>query len=79
MKWFLVEAEKQNIEDYQNYLITKEIKGKMTPTRDGAIRLINSKRSEKIMKFETVVGLCILALLVIVGGLGNYFIDGLGV
>ena len=31
------------------------------------------------MKFETVVGLCILALLVIVGGLGNYFIDGLGV
>lgn len=31
------------------------------------------------MKFETMVGLAILALLVIVGGLGNYFIDGLGV
>lgn len=31
------------------------------------------------MKFETMVGLAILALMVIVGGLGNYFIDGLGV
>lgn len=31
------------------------------------------------MKFETIVGLAIFALLIIVGGLGNYFIDGLGV
>lgn len=31
------------------------------------------------MKFETIVGFAILALMVIVGGLGNYFIDGLGV
>lgn len=31
------------------------------------------------MKFETIVGLAIFTLLIIVGGLGNYFIDGLGV
>ena len=31
------------------------------------------------MKFETIVGLAIFTLLIIVGGLANYFIDGLGV
>lgn len=31
------------------------------------------------MKFETIVGLAIFALFIIVGGLANHFIDGLGV
>ena len=48
MSWHDVEAEKQNIDDYQSYLITKELKGKMTPTLEGAIRLINSRRSVKL-------------------------------
>ena len=29
-------------------------------------------------KFETVVGIAVLAIMVIVAGLGNYFIDGIG-
>lgn len=31
------------------------------------------------MKMETIIGLAVLALIVIIGGLGNHFIDHLGV
>lgn len=31
------------------------------------------------MKIETIIGLAVLALIVIIGGLGNHFIDGIGV
>lgn len=31
------------------------------------------------MKLETILGLAIFALLIVVGGLANHFIDGLGV
>jgi hypothetical protein len=31
------------------------------------------------MKMETIIGLAVLALIVIIGGLGNHFIDGIGV
>ena len=48
MKTLLEETQKQNIDDYQSYLISKELKGNMTPTRDGVIRLINSRRSVKL-------------------------------
>lgn len=37
------------------------------------------EKEGQIMKFETILGIAILALLVIIGGLGNHFIDHLGV
>lgn len=44
MKWIYEQQEDVNREDYMSYLITKSLKGKMTPTREGVVRLINSKR-----------------------------------
>lgn len=42
-------------------------------------RYAQFEKEGEIMKFETIVGLTIFALLIIVGGLANHFIDGLGV
>ena len=33
-------------QNYQAYIITKSLKGHMSPTREGAILLINSKRKD---------------------------------
>lgn len=40
----LDEQREQNMEDYQSYKITLALKGKMTPSFEGAVRLINSRK-----------------------------------
>lgn len=42
----LDEQREQNMEDYQSYKITLALKWKMTPSFEGAVRLINSKRKD---------------------------------
>ena len=42
----LDEQREQNMDDYQSYKITLALKGKMTPSFDGVVRLINSKRKD---------------------------------
>lgn len=42
----LDEQREQNMEDYQSYKITLALKGKMAPSFEGAVRLINSKRKD---------------------------------
>ena len=42
----LEEQMEQNMDDYQSYKITLALKGKMTPSFEGAVRLINSKRKD---------------------------------
>lgn len=39
----LDEQREQNMEDYQSYKITLALKGKMTPSLEGVIRLIRKK------------------------------------
>lgn len=46
MNWLDEQSQKQDTENYQSYKITQALKGKMTPTRDGVVRLINSKRKD---------------------------------
>ena len=43
MSWLEEEQEQQNIDDYQSYKITQALKGKMTPSLEGVIRLIRKK------------------------------------
>lgn len=43
MTWVDEQNKLENIENYRNYLITKELKGKMAPSLKEVIRLINSK------------------------------------
>lgn len=43
MNWMEEETEKVRIENYQNYRITLELKGKMTPTEKGVIRLLKGR------------------------------------
>ena len=42
----LDEQRERDLEDYQSYKITLALKGKMTPSFDGAVRLINSRRKD---------------------------------
>lgn len=44
MTWKDEQSEAENIETYQNYLITQELKGSMTPTLEEVIRLLKAKR-----------------------------------
>lgn len=48
MKHYEKEQEQQNMDDYQSYKITLELKGKMAPTREAVIRLLNSKRRVRL-------------------------------
>lgn len=44
MTWADEQARAENLENYQNYLITQELKGSMTPTLEEVIRLLKAKR-----------------------------------
>lgn len=44
MTWKDEQSEAENIDTYQNYLITQELKGSMTPTLEEVIRLLKAKR-----------------------------------
>lgn len=46
MTYFEIQHSEENTQNYQAYLITKSLKGQMSPTREGAILLINSKRKD---------------------------------
>lgn len=49
MTWADEQARAENLENYQNYLITQELKGSMTPTLEEVIKLLKGKRC----KYET--------------------------
>lgn len=44
MTWADEQARAENLENYQNYLITQELKGSMTPTLEEVIKLLKAKR-----------------------------------
>lgn len=44
MTWADEQARAENLENYQNYLITQELKGSMTPTLEEVINLLKGKR-----------------------------------
>lgn len=44
MTWADEQAREENLENYQNYLISQELKGSMTPTLEEVIRLLKAKR-----------------------------------
>ena len=46
MSWFDDELQAENLENYHNYKITQALKGNMTPSFEGVIRLINSRRKD---------------------------------
>jgi len=46
MSWLEEEQDAKNLEDYQSYKITQALKGKMAPSFESVIRLINSKRKD---------------------------------
>ncbi len=46
MSWLEEEQEKRNLEDYQRYKITLALKGKMTPSTESVIRLLNTRRKD---------------------------------
>lgn len=46
MTWYEEQLRQQNMEDYQSYKITQELKGKMSPSREGVVRMLNSKRKD---------------------------------
>lgn len=48
MTWAEEQAKAENLENYQNYLITKELKGKMSLSLEAVIALINSKRKVRL-------------------------------
>lgn len=50
MSWHEEQESTQSMDDYQSYLITKELEGRMTPSFEGVIRLIKRKgwNNEKV-------------------------------
>lgn len=48
MTWIEEQQRLENIENYQNYLISVELKGKMAPSLKEVIDLINSKRKVRL-------------------------------
>lgn len=46
MSWFYEQSVQQDVENYQSYRITQALRGKMAPSFEGAVRLINSKRKD---------------------------------
>lgn len=47
MSWFYEQSREQDVENYQSYKITQALKGKRTPSREGVVKLINSKRKDE--------------------------------
>lgn len=43
MKWLEKQQADENMEDYMSYLITKSLEGKMTPTKEGVIRILKGR------------------------------------
>lgn len=48
MTWKDKQSELENLENYQNYLISNELKGQMCPTTEQVIKMINSKRKVQL-------------------------------
>ena len=48
MNWIEEQLEKENLENYQNYRITEELRGDMTPSLKAVIDMLNSKRKVKL-------------------------------
>lgn len=50
MSWHEEQESIQSMDDYQSYLITKELEGRMTPSFEGVIKLIKRKgwNNEKV-------------------------------
>ena len=46
MTWIDEQNEVENIENYQNYLISQELKGSMCPTLEEVIKLLKAKRCD---------------------------------
>lgn len=49
MSWIEDQNDAERIENYQNYRITRELQGNMTPSAEGVIRLMKGRyRYEKV-------------------------------
>lgn len=40
MTWLIEQQERQNVEDYQSYVLTKVLEGKRCPTYEGVVNLM---------------------------------------
>ena len=47
MTWYEEQLRQQNMEDYQSYKITQKLKGKMSPSREGVVRMLNKRKDVK--------------------------------